>query len=82
MAYLQVTKLWFLCAKDPRPQWKIAADCGFGATTLSAYIHGKKAIPLRHLYSLCESFKVDAEDLLGWTDLDTALALEEAGYAR
>lgn len=69
--YMKVTRLWYACKCDGRPQWRIAAACGFSAPALSAYVHMRVRIPQKHLYRLCEVLGRDQDELIGTMYIST-----------
>ena len=62
---MAVTKLQQLLREDQRPQYVIAAELGVSPGRLSQYANGMRSIPLNRVYSICEYFNVDPQELLG-----------------
>ena len=58
-----------LLRHENRPNYIIAAKCGFHPARLSQYALGKRPIPPHHLIRLCEVLNCNPEDIVG--DLDS-----------
>lgn len=63
-----VTKLKALVIRVPQPQYQIAALAGIHPSVFSMYVLGQKPIRDKHLVALCELFRVEPEEVLGWED--------------
>lgn len=60
-----MSKLQELLRGDQRPQYVIAAELGVSPGRLSQYANGQRPIPMNRVYSICEFFGVDPQELLG-----------------
>lgn len=65
---VRMTRLRVLLMGIGKPQYVIAAELGFSPTRLSEYAHGAK-IPPHHLILICQYFRKNPEDIIGWTDV-------------
>jgi hypothetical protein len=63
-----VTKLKTFVIRVPQPQYQIAALAGIHPSVFSMYVLGQKPIRDQHLVALCELFRCEPEEILGWTD--------------
>jgi DNA-binding Xre family transcriptional regulator len=63
-----VTKMRLRLLDDGRPQYMIAAEVGVSPARISEYAMGKRQIPTRHIYRLCEVLHCNVDDLLGYSD--------------
>lgn len=65
---MAITKLRMRMLEDGRPQYIIAAMVGVSPARISEYALGKRAIPTKHIYSLCSTLRCNVDDLIGYED--------------
>ena len=64
----RVTKLKLMLMRVPQPQYQVAALAGIHPSVMSMYSRGEKPIRDKHLITLCDLFRCEPEDILGWED--------------
>jgi DNA-binding Xre family transcriptional regulator len=65
---IHVTKLRVKVLSVPQPQYQIAALAGIHPSIMSMYVRGEKPIRDKHLIALCELFRCEPDDIMGWID--------------
>lgn len=65
---IRMTKLRAKVLRVPQPQYQIAALAGIHPSTFSLYVTGQQAIKDKHLIALCNLFRCEPEEILGWED--------------
>lgn len=65
---MTVSKLQMRILQSGKSQREVASECGFSPERISDYIHGGRAIPPRHLLSLCHVLEANPSDILGEQD--------------
>lgn len=66
---VRLTKLRAKILRVPQPQYQIAALAGIHPSTLSRYVLGQQAILDKHLIALCDLFRCEPEEIVGWEDV-------------
>jgi predicted transcriptional regulator len=63
---IRLTKLRVKILSTPMPQYQIAGLAGIHPSIMSKYVRGEKPIIAKHLIILCDLFRCEAEEIIGW----------------
>jgi DNA-binding Xre family transcriptional regulator len=69
---VRITRLRAKTLRVPQPQYQIAALAGIHPSTFSLYITGQRPIKDKHLVALCDLFRCEPEEILGWEEPDVS----------